>query len=86
MLKTDGRGRPRCQTNTYVSIGQKQCAREAKFDLRGFPPYPTRCKMHELIRCVVCECSFYGKVRTDEPADLDSPRGVCVACKGDRLT
>ena len=85
MLRTDGRGRPRCQTKTDVSINQKQCTREAKFDLRGFPPWPTRCKMHELIRCVVCECAFYGKVTTAEPADPESPRGVCRACKEDRL-
>ena len=85
MLRTDGRGRPRCQTKTDVSINQKQCTREAKFDLRGFPPWPTTCKMHELHRCVVCGFAFYGKVLTDELADPEAPLGVCIACKGDRL-
>ena len=85
MLKTDGRGRPRCQTTTDVSIGQTQCSREAKFDMRGFPPEPTTCKMHETHRCVVCGFAFYGKVRLAEPADPESPRGVCTACKEDYL-
>jgi len=86
MYRTDGRGRPRCQTKTYDSFEQKQCSFEAKFDLKGFPPYPTTCRLHEMHRCVVCERAFYGKVRTEELADPESPRGVCVACKEDRLT